>query len=188
MKFKSLSLLPALCAAFIAISAHAGTKPATMGGSASMVGNIFVPVSINQNVIPVVSTGTNAVTLAPVVINAVAPSQGTYAVISPAAVQTLGVMFGLTPPGPNSAAAVNNFSSNMTNIMPALNSVNVNLGSGSAPVNLGQSIQASLSVPSLTSVLSALQLTIIAIQQNPGNPAVVQLAQQLIGTYKVVSN
>lgn len=182
------TLMLGLCAIGSSLSANAGTKPATLSGSSSMVGNLFVPATSPQTVIPVASTGPAAASIPPVILNTVAPGQGTYAVITPSAIGPMGVVFGSSAASPNAVNVINSFNSNVAALMPQLNSVNVVIGNNAAPINLGSAVQSTLSSPSQTSILSALQLTLMAVQQNPNNPAVQQFASQLYGTYSAVMN
>lgn len=144
---KAVSFALVLCSSLVCHTASAGSKPATLSGSSSMVGNLFVT---NTSITSITAPTTNMVT-----------------VISPVASVPL-------------ITLLTSQTNTMPNIISVLGSVNVTTTTGSGSVNLATAIQTTMSSPTAANLLNAVQLTILALQQYPNNPAVVQLSRELV--------
>jgi hypothetical protein len=168
----------------LASPVHAGKQAATLGGSSSAVGNSFAPPMPNAANPTASITGDN---IPAVLSNIVAPGQGAYTVMAPAASPTLAVAFGTSTPSPVVANAVNVFLANTQAALPQLNAVQVNMPQSATTVNLGSAVQATLRNPTPAAILSTVQLTLVALNQNPNNVAVQQFAAQLVNTFNTIA-
>ena len=183
------SILPIALIAMSSLLAgpvHAGKQAATLGGSSSAVGNSFAPPLPNTSNPNALITGSNS-NIPAVLSNIVAPGQGAYTVVAPAASPTLAVAFGASAPSPVVANAVNGFLTSTQAALPQLNAIQVNVPQSASTVNLGSAVQATLRNPTPAAILSTVQLTLAALNQNPTNVALQQFAAQLVSTFNTIA-